>query len=226
MRTTSPLAGLFGKSPIGPMQEHMKVVTDCVHNIVPLFEALGEGDRERLVALNEKIHALEGEADDIKNELRSRLPKSLFMPVDRRDLLDLLNAQDSIADTAQDVGELLEVRKMEIPEMLKEGLLPYVRRTVDAVEQCNRVINELDELLEMGFRGRARERVEKMVGVLGAIETDTDDLGLELTRALFAAEEEMKPLSVVFWYELIQKIGDIADFAEDVGDRLRLLIAR
>ena len=226
MRTTSPLAGLFGKSPIGPMQEHMKVVTDCVHNIVPLFEALGEGDRERLVALNEKIHALEGEADDIKNELRSRLPKSLFMPVDRRDLLDLLNAQDSIADTAQDVGELLEVRKMEIPEMLKEGLLPYVRRTVDAVDQCNRVINELDELLEMGFRGRAGERVEEMVGELGAIETDTDDLGLELTRALFAAEDEMKPLSVVFWYELIQKIGDIADFAEDVGDRLRLLIAR
>ncbi len=226
MRTTSPLAGLFGKSPIGPMQEHMKVVTDCVHNIVPLFEALGEGDREKLVALNEKIHALEGEADDIKNELRSRLPKSLFMPVDRRDLLDLLNAQDSIADTAQDVGELLEVRKMEIPEMLKEGLLPYVRRTVDAVEQCNRVINELDELVEMGFRGRAGERVEEMVGELGKIETDTDDLGLELTRALFAAEEEMKPLSVVFWYELIQKIGDIADFAEDVGDRLRLLIAR
>jgi len=226
MRTTSPLAGLFGKSPIGPMQEHMKVVTDCVHNIVPLFEALGEGDRERLVALNEKIHALEGEADDIKNELRSRLPKSLFMPVDRRDLLDLLNAQDSIADTAQDVGELLEVRKMEIPEMLKDGLLPYVRRTVDAVDQCNRVINELDELLEMGFRGRAGERVEEMVGELGAIETDTDDLGLELTRALFAAEDEMKPLSVVFWYELIQKIGDIADFAEDVGDRLRLLIAR
>jgi hypothetical protein len=208
------------------MQEHMKVVTDCVHNIVPLFEALGEGDREKLVALNEKIHALEGEADDIKNELRSRLPKSLFMPVDRRDLLDLLNAQDSIADTAQDVGELLEVRKMEIPEMLKEGLLPYVRRTVDAVEQCNRVINELDELVEMGFRGRAGERVEEMVGELGKIETDTDDLGLELTRALFAAEEEMKPLSVVFWYELIQKIGDIADFAEDVGDRLRLLIAR
>ena len=64
------------------------------------------------------------------------------------------------------------------------------------------------------------------MGDLGAIETDTDDQGIELTRALFAAEDEMKPLDVVFWYELIQRIGDIADFAEDVGDRLRLLIAR
>jgi hypothetical protein len=115
---------------------------------------------------------------------------------------------------------------MEVPEALKQGLLPYVRRTVDAVEQCNRVINELDELVEMGFRGRAGERVEEMVGELGAIETETDDQGLDLTRALFAAEDEMKPLDVVFWYELIQRIGDIADFAEDVGDRLRLLIAR
>lgn len=226
MRTTSPLAGLFGKSPIGPMQEHMKVVTDCVNKVIPLFEALQDGDRDQLVALDREIHALEGEADDIKNELRSRLPKSLFMPVDRRDLLDLLNAQDSIADTAQDVAGLLEVRKMEVPEALKQGLLPYVCRTVDAVEQCNRVINELDELVELGFRGRAGERVEEMVGELGAIETETDDQGLDLTRALFAAEDEMKPLDVVFWYELIQRIGDIADFAEDVGDRLRLLIAR
>lgn len=226
MRTTSPFAGLFGKSPIGPMQEHMKVVADCVVKIVPLFESLLAGDRDQLVALEREIHALEGEADDIKNELRLRLPKSLFMPVDRRDLLDLLNAQDSIADTTQDVAGLLEVRNMRVPEALEQGLLPYVRRTVDAVEQCKRVINELDELVELGFRGRAGERVEQMVAELGAIETETDDQGMELTRALFAAEDQMEPLSVVFWYELIQKIGDIADFAEDVGDRLRLLIAR
>jgi uncharacterized protein Yka (UPF0111/DUF47 family) len=30
----------------------------------------------------------------------------------------------------------------------------------------------------------------------------------------------------MFWYQLIQWVGNLADNAEKVGDRLRLLIAR
>jgi predicted phosphate transport protein (TIGR00153 family) len=226
MRTTSPIAGLFGKSPFRPMQEHMKAVAACVAQTVPLFEALRDGDREKLLAAKDEIFRFEQKADDVKNEIRSRLPKGLFMPVDRRDLLDLLNAQDSIADTAQDVAGLLELRDMEIPEALKGKILPYVQRTLDAVTKCAEVINELDELVEMGFRGRAGERVEEMVDALNAIEGETDEMGMDLARTLFEHEDELKPLAVVFWYDQIQHIGDIADYAEDVGDRLRLLIAR
>jgi uncharacterized protein Yka (UPF0111/DUF47 family) len=36
----------------------------------------------------------------------------------------------------------------------------------------------------------------------------------------------MSPVSVMFWYRLIQWIGNLADNAEKVGDRLLLLIAR
>ena len=66
----------------------------------------------------------------------------------------------------------------------------------------------------------------KMDGDEYMIMDETDILGLELTRVLFRHEDEMKPVSVVFWYQLIQWIGDIADYSEKVGDRLRLLIAR
>ena len=226
MRTTNPIAGLFGKSPFKPTQEHMKVVEECAAKIVPLFEALEADDKAAIVVIKDEIFALEGKADDIKNEIRSRLPKFIMMPVDRRDLLDLLNAQDSIADTVQDVAGLLVLRDMRVPDAMRPKLGPYLQRTLDAVVQCGRVIGELDELVEAGFRGRAGEHVEEMVAELGAIETETDDQGMELTRILFDHEDELKPLSVVFWYELVQRIGDIADFAEDVGDRLRLLIAR
>jgi uncharacterized protein Yka (UPF0111/DUF47 family) len=30
----------------------------------------------------------------------------------------------------------------------------------------------------------------------------------------------------MFWYQMIQWIGDMADYAEKAGDRMRLLIAR
>jgi hypothetical protein len=89
-----------------------------------------------------------------------------------------------------------------------------------------KIIEELDELLAMGFRGREASRVEEMVSAMNKIEDETDELGIELTRRLFQHEDEIKPVSVMMWYQLIQWVGDLADYAEKVGDRLRLLIAR
>ncbi len=53
-----------------------------------------------------------------------------------------------------------------------------------------------------------------------------DKLELDLSRRLFAIEDNLKPVSVMMWYQLIEWIGDLADYAEKTGDRLRLLIAR
>ncbi len=226
MVTKSTLTSLFGRSPFKPMQEHISVVRQCAAQVPDLFEALAAGDQEKVTATKDRIFQLEGEADKIKNDLRAHLPKSLLLPVDRRDLLEVLDMQDSIADTAQDIAGLLFERPMEVPDNLRDPLLALTRRCVDACDQAVMIIGELDELVETGFRGRESEKVAEMVTELNKIETDTDQMGTELVRRLFAQEDEMKPVSVMFWYELIQWIGDLADYAEKVGNRLRLLLAR
>ena len=71
-----------------------------------------------------------------------------------------------------------------------------------------------------------RPRVEEMVDALNLLEDETDELGIELTRRLFQHEDEIKPVSVMMWYQLILWVGDLADYSEKVGDRLRLLIAK
>jgi predicted phosphate transport protein (TIGR00153 family) len=225
MKSTNPMAALFGKSPFKPMQEHMRIVLECVSEVPALFQALADGDQEKLETQKNLIFEKEHEADLLKNELRGRLPKSILMPVDRRDLLDVLGMQDSIADTAQDIAGLLVERRMEVPEGMAEPLMGLVNRCVDTCQQAGKIIEELDELVAMGFRGREANQVEDMVATLNRIEDETDEMGMQLTRTLFAQEDSMKPVSVMFWYQLIQWIGDLADYAEKVGDRLRLLIA-
>ena len=226
MRTTNPIASLLGRSPFKPMQAHMRIVAECIAHVPALFEALIAGDQAEVVKLKDLIFAKEQEADDLEHELRASLPKSLFLPVDRRDLLDLLNMQDCMANTAQDIAGLMIERDMTVPEGMAEPLRELVQRCVDACDLATKIIEEMDELIEAGFGGREAASVLDMVEQLSAIEDETDEMGVKLTQILFAKEDEMKPVSVMFWYQMIQWIGDLADHAEKVGDRMRLLIAR
>ena len=226
MSNGNTFSKLFGQSPFTALQEHMRVVVECAREVPPLIEALAAGDQEQVIQLKDRIFEREAEADRIKHELRAHLPKSLFMPVDRRDLLEVLLLQDTIANVAQDIAGLLIERKMSIPDFLRDPLIVLTARCVDTVEHAAKVIEELDELLAIGFRGREVDRVDEMLKELNAIEDETDELGIALARALFDHEDELKPVSVMMWYQIIEWIGDLADYAEKVGDHLRLLIAK
>jgi len=167
---------------------------------------------------------MEHEADRIKNEIRSNLPKRMFLAVERRDMLEILDYQDSIADVAQDIAELADMRGMVVPEELASAFIDFVRRVVSACEQAERVINALEHLVETGFRGREVARVEAMIEELSRMETDTDELGERVQRLLFDIEDDLG-ISTIFWYKLIYYVGCMADYAERVGNRLRLFTA-
>jgi predicted phosphate transport protein (TIGR00153 family) len=206
------------------MQQHMSVATACAREVLPLFEAMAAGDAAAIAERREAIEKLEHEADSIKNEIRSHLPKRLLMAVERRDMLEILDSQDSIADVAQDIAELAELRGMTLPAPLRDPILDLVRRVLAACDQAERIINELDELVETGFGGREVGRVEEMIQELNRIESDTDALAERAIRQIFAMEAELG-VGTVFWYQMVGWIADLADYAERVGNRLRLLIA-
>jgi predicted phosphate transport protein (TIGR00153 family) len=226
MRKKPQIATMFGKSPFKALQAHMGIVKECVLEVPLLFDALIKGESEALASLQEKIFAKEEEADVLVDELRIHLPRSLFMAVDRRDLLDLLKLQDNIADTAQDIAGLMMERDMSVPQEMVEPLQALVQRCVDACMHATTIVERIDELIETGFRGREASDVETMVEQLSSIEDETDQMGRDLVQLLFSIEDNMNPVSVMFWYQMIQWIGNLGDHAEDVGNQMRLLIAK
>lgn len=222
----NPFVSLFGKSPFRPMQEHIGVAAKTARAVVKLLEALSEDDDAKFTEVAGKIVKNEHKADTIKNEIRANLPKSLMMPVDRRDLLEILDLQDNIADTAQDIVGLLTVRKMEVPAPMKDELIALAKRCADACEHAATIINTLDELVETGFRGPQVKVVTDMATELNKIESDTDRIAEDLCRKLFEMEDDLKPVSVMLWFKIIEEISGLADGAEKIGNRLRLLLAR
>ena len=226
MKTTSPLFKLLRRSPFKPVQEHMRVVAKCVAEFMPLFEALLAKDQNRVNEIAEKIDRIESEADTIKNELRLTLPRSIFLPVARMDLLDLISEQDSIADTVENIAGILSTREMEVPDAIRDLLVEFLQRTIDTYDKALLVTEELDGLLEVGFGGRYSSVVTKMVIDLKQTEEITDDLAKQLVRAIFSIEKQLPPVCAMHWYKLIEEIGEVANHSENVGDRISLFLAQ
>jgi len=220
------MSGIFGSSPVKPMQQHMAKVLACVEKLVPLFQAVIKEDWDAVGRAQQEISELENEADVLKKELRLNLPKGLFMPVARQDLLEVLTMQDKIANRAKDIAGLVVGRHMMLPTAFHEDYLSYVQRCIDACKQASRAINELDELVGTGFSGQEVKLVAEMITGLDAIESDTDDLQASIRHKLFEVEKDLPPVDVMFLYEIIEWTGDVADRAQRVGSRLQLMLAR
>ena len=215
---------LVGKSPIGPIQKHMHVAVLCAREVIPLLEAMAAGDDEAIRERRAEIDRLEHEADQLKHEIRSHMPRRFMMAMDRRTMLEILDYQDSIADVTQDIAELADQRGMHLPEPLKEPVLSMAQSGMSACEQGQRIIDELDELVETGFGEAEVARVDEMVRELGRLESQTDAELDRAARALFAMESELG-VATVFWHQIILWIANLADLSERVGNRLRLLMA-
>ncbi len=219
------LANIFGSSPVRPLEKHVDIAYRCTKELNGFFAAVVANDWDKAGAARDRIQELEHAADDLKKSIRLRLPKSLFMPVPREDLLELLLVQDKMANRTKDVSGLVFGRKMQIPPEIADEFLEFVRRNVDAAKQARKSVRELDELFTSGFRGAEVSLVESLIEELDAIETDTDDRQAALRGALFLVENDLEPVNVMFLYQVIQLTGEIADMAERVGRRLELLLS-
>ena len=219
------LANIFGKSPVKPLEKHVDIAYRCTKQLNGFFKAAVAGNWDKAAEYRDTISALEHEADDLKKEIRLHLPKSLFMPVPRQDLLELLLVQDKMANRTKDVSGLVMGRKMQIPKPIAKDFLTFVRRNVDAAKQARKSVRELEELFATGFRGAEVAMVESLIDELDRIETETDDLQASLRGSLFEIEDSLDPITAIFLYQVIELTGEIADMAERVGRRLELLLS-
>jgi uncharacterized protein len=226
LMSNRPLSGLLRGSPFKPIQEHMSAVFSCVCLIPPLFDAVYRNDEKQVTEFANQINVLETEADKLKSTFRLNMPKSLFMPVDRKDLLCLIADQDKIADTAEDIGKIFLYRPMGVPAGIKELLDELLEGTMEISANAKEMVEQLDELLELGFGGREVDKVINMIAGVRRSEHNLDDIIHRCRKQLFSIENELDPVTVMFWYKIIELLGLISDQSENLADRLLLFLSK
>ncbi len=220
-----PLANLLARNPLPKVGELMTEVIKTSERIPELIALLEAGDQKGVERVAKEISTLEGKADDAKNAARSKMPVRLLMPVDRRDVLKLISEIDAIADCAEDVGVLLTIRPLTVPSEMKTVLDLFVERVLGTVKEAAKLIDLIDDLVESGFSGPPAERVLQQAAILGRAEHEADKIQDQCAKVLFKEEAELAPVAVFMWSKVLNKIGDMANHAENVGDQFRLFVA-
>lgn len=214
------ILNLFGRSPFAPLQSHMEKVAECVHLLEPLFQAVWDKDEGRIEEIAQQISEAEHQADLTKNDIRNHLPKSLFLPVDRSHLLEILSIQDNIADRAEDVSVLVTLKKLERPLAMVEDFDLFLKKNIEGFNQAQKIIRELHELLETSFGGIEAEKVRLMVEKTAFFEHEVDLIQRTLLKKLFQ-EGDMSFRAFILWQKIFGALADISNLSEKLAYRIR-----
>jgi len=226
MAADSPLMALFGRSPVKPMQEHIQIAHQCVTKLLEFYDAAVDKDYEAAEEVRQSIIDLENKADVLKRDIRAHLPNSLFMPVPRSDLLELLTMQDRLANAAKDISGVMLGREMVIPKKIRKSMRKYLISSIDTSERALTALRELDELFETGFGSKEVKLISGLILKLDKAEHKADEYEIKVRRQLRVVEQDYPPIDIMFVYKVIELIGNMANYAQRVGSRMQILLAR
>ena len=221
MRT---LAKLFVKSPFAPLQKHMQDVNDCVIRVKEIFEALEKEDYKSISRIAKELSKFEARADTTKNELRNHLPSSLFMPISKGALLEILSLQDDIADDCEDIGVLLTIKNLTLKDIFKDDFKNFLKKNLETYELIKKIIEEFDNLLETSFTGREAEKVKAMVSKVALKEHETDLSQRVLLKNIFSNEDQFSHGEFQFWLSILREIRTLSNTSEKLAHRIRNLL--
>ncbi|ALB23812.1 Phosphate transport regulator [Piscirickettsia salmonis] len=222
---STPLLNMFRRSPFLPLQEHMQQVANISPLLVEFCRLAFSQDWEHAEQLKDKILTSDKQADELLRDIRTHMPKGLFLPVARTDLLDLIKTQDKIIDKNKDILSLIFNRKMQLPAPVTTLYLKFLTHSLAAVEQAHAVIRELDDLMDAGFTKHESNIVETMVTDLDHTEEQARELYEHASLALLKLENELPPVNTMFIYKLFDYTIEIAQLARSVGAKLEVLFA-
>lgn len=218
------IARLFGKSPFAPLQTHMDKVACCVQELPALFNAIMNQDIDAIEAISKTISGLEHEADLTKNDIRNHLPRSLFLPVDRSALLEILSLQDAIADKAEEIAQHAAMRKLPNLSDFRDIFSSFCEKNLETFWLAHKAIKELEELLESSFGGIEAQKVKGMVEQIAFCEYEMAQIQNEVLTRLYREGDALPYPVFHLTHTLIQEIGALACLSEKLGNRVRMLL--
>jgi predicted phosphate transport protein (TIGR00153 family) len=211
------------KTPFDGLVEHAEKVTPAVYKLKEAVIAYLDKDFSKFDELSDEIISLENEADWIKGGIRNHLPKGIYIPVPKGAFLSCLKHQDSIIDTCEDAVIWLQFRKSEITDELKGGLKKYLFKIIDIAQNVEVIVKDVHRLIS-SISLNERKKIKDKIKEIHFEEEETDKMEKNLIKEIFSTQGDA--LNTYHLIHVVFMLARIADHAENVGDYLRVMLAR
>ncbi|WP_457753303.1 TIGR00153 family protein [Thermococcus sp.] len=195
------------------INRHLEMVGLTLEKFKGMITVYLEGNPEKAEELMREVERYEREADTLRREIETMLYQGAFLPANRGDYVRLSELIDNTADAAESAAHVLILAKPKIPKELKEEIMQLVEaslKTYDYVRKAVEMLNEdVNEALEYAKKTEEQEE-------------NADKLEYDILKKMFESEK-ITTYAKLIWNQVITKIGDIADRAEDASDQVMLM---
>ena len=224
MSITSAFLSVFSESPFKLIATHMEKSVECVHFLDDFFAKSLAQQWDDARDIQRQIASCESEADVLQRQVNRRVHREMFMPVSRYDLLSLVKSQDHIANQSEDIAGYVLGRRMCFPKAMHADISEFVRSSIAVCDEALHIVQQLDLLRKVGFKGRCIDKIEQLAQRIHHLEHENDLLQVRLRGLLQAEESNLSAVDVVFMYKILERIGNLADCAHSVGEKFTIML--
>ncbi len=214
---------VFGYSPFQALAQHARMCGRAVGLLQQQFESLRRGNFDEVEEFREEIDELEHHADQIKEDIRGRVTKSLMLPVDRHDLLEFLKVQDDIINNCEHVGHMVTFRKVRAPQDVWDEFSVLLSKLMEIVNHYEEMVESIKRLLETSFSKKEVERALEYVPIIEQLEHECDLIQIGLHTKLFNLEDA-NPVDIQLMVTWVAHLGYVANAAARASDRFRIMV--
>ena len=196
------------------LEEHFSKVGEALIHLnesIDLYLS-GKGDFKAEAA---EVHRLENEADEVKEEILSKLHSGAFMPPNREDYVILTGIVDEIANRAQHISNLIILTRPEIPDFLKDNIIELTAASLKSFDELKKVLHALTHDIN---------RVREEADLVSREESKIDRMEWDAIKSVSKSIGDLAHR--IQLREIIQMISSIADLAEDAADRFKLMMIK
>ena len=201
------------QSQIDIYNEQVIICMDALRNSLQNY--IKKADRDTLSENFQKVYKAEGRADDIRREIEVMMyTKSLF-PESRGDILGLLETMDRVPNEAESTVRMILNQHINLPKEFHEKILSLVDISCKCVIEMIEAVNSL-------FGSFMNATVT--VGQIDELESEADRLEADLIDQIFSSS--LDGMDKILLRDFVQHLASITDRAENVGDRIRIIVAK
>lgn len=172
-----------------------------------LCDYLSGGDKGDLDACRAEMHEIEHKADLAKHDITGKLAREFITPIERDDILSLVNIIDDVTDALDDVPI-----KFYMYGVSSGG--DDLERFAQTVREC--VYTMRDMICELSSFRKSTKLADIIVRI-NDLETAADDMHIDAVHGLFASgNDALTVMSLKAVYDGLEECCDLCEHAADI----------